>query len=124
MITVVTAIVCASLTIWTSVRPVLARTAISASYRHRKRPTAPALIRVAASKVRKTTNLFSTGSFGSRGGRLITSGSFASKASGRARVTAATRLIQSSWVGNIGSSRSFITWPSMVFSTSGKNPTA
>ena len=81
-------------------------------------------MRVAARKVRNTTNLFSTGSFGSRGGRFITSGSFASKASGRARATAATRLIQSSWVGSIGSSRSFTTWPSTVFSTSGKNATA
>ena len=70
-----------------------------------KSPTAPAVMSSAAMAVRRSTSLESRGAPGSRGGRRITRRSMASNASGSASVTAATRLIQSSWVGRTGSSR-------------------
>lgn len=74
-------------------------------------PTAPAVIRAATTKVRMIKKPLSIGACGSRGGRCMTSGSFASNASGRASATAATRLMHSNITRASGASR-----PSSVIS--------
>src|SRR5687767_6224120 len=72
----------------------------------RKRAIAAPVISRATMTVRVMTKRESSGSSGGRGARRMRPGSIASKASGRASVTAATRLIQRICTGEAGSSAS------------------